>query len=358
MAFVPSVISLRGDRRSQLTSHKPSSQWLSPFGKRSPTHSVGGSTFLPAIGNGTSDRMAVNAGNTVTMAMGEEVYIKTSDPAAVTAEKLVPFYMEDTVKFKSILAQVQFEGCPTRPKFPPVSVADVVPVPDSEVEAFKAYHIDNTYLKWGTPEAEERINNDRKLQFARWRWACENVQTFVNVLRCAGFGDENIQNMFDGTPLCFRSVGAYAELRAALATLKGEIEAEVGWQNVSFIITGSSVPGFSQNPCKGVADRPTKITSATGSDVDISICAMGVNDTMLERKRRGEEEPRRLYDTTCTETTSAVRFGCGDISAVCESAAAFCKLWDEKLDGGLQLTFSDYSNVIPPWESRIDIEQI
>lgn len=279
------------------------------------------------------------------------------DPAEsedIIASKLLPLYVQDTAKFEKIVARIYVQSRSTKPRFPPVTVASVAPVPPADVPAFKAEHIDDTYLHWNDAEAQKRVEKVRKHQYFRWRWACDNVETYVNVLRVAGHSDAMIQNMFDGTPMCFRTPEAYADLRRALGVLKGKIEKEMGWENVDFVITGSSVPGFSQNPCKGLADRPTRITDISSSDVDICIVAEGVNKTMMGRMARGEKEPKSCYSTTCSATTQATRFGCKDLSPVCQAVDDFKKEWDGKLEGGVQITFGEDDNPTPPWEARID----
>ena len=65
------------------------------------------------------------------------------------------------------------------------------------------------------------------------------------------------------------------EFRSALGDLEGALELEKGWTPVSFVHTGSAVHGFSQNPCKGFPDMPSKITDPSKSDVDLCIVGNG-----------------------------------------------------------------------------------
>lgn len=286
------------------------------------------------------------------------VTIHNGDPIEETASKLLPLYLNDPERFERIVARVRTRGRSSRPRFPEVLLENISPIPAEDQEEFKKEHIDMTYLHWGTPEADERAKNCRELQFARWNWACNNIDKYVNTLRLTGFSDQRIQNMLDGTPLCFKSHEVYRELRTALKKLATDIEKELGWDGVGFIITGSSVPGFSQNPCKGVADRPTRITDEHSSDVDICIVGNGVDMFMTERTQNEEKPSPICFSTTCSPTSSATRYGIrnfGDVSKVIEE---FHKVWTEKLSGGLQLTFAEDDAPTPPWEARINISNV
>lgn len=286
------------------------------------------------------------------------VTIHPGDPVEETGSKLVPLYMNDPERFERIVASVRVRGRSSRPRFPEVIVSSIGHVPENEVEEFKKVHIDLTYIHWGTPEADERVKKVRELQYARWNWACNNIDQYINALRLSGFSDSRIQNMLEGTPLCFKSPAVYRELRAALKTIAPKIEEELGWANVGYVITGSSVPGFSQNPLKGVPDRPTRITNESTSDVDICIVAEGVNKFMLSRIEKGEKEPCAAFSTTCSPTSAATRFGCRDFAPVSSVIAKFHAEWTEKLSGGLQLTFCEDDAPTPPWEARINISDV
>lgn len=283
----------------------------------------------------------------------------TIDPAEseeATAQALLPYYQANPDKFQKIIAHLEVASRSTKPKFPAkASVKDINPVPETDHESFKSAHINMDKLDYDHPEAVRRFKVERTLQYQRWEWACNNLHTYVNMLRLSGFTDEKIQAMIEGTPLCFESPEAYREMRVALKKLSNDISQEMGWRNVSFVITGSSVAGFSQNPLKGFAVQPSRITCAKSSDVDICIVASGVNQTMIKRIKAGHDEPKRSFVTTCSPTTSSTRFGLWDISAVSKCVHDFHKTWDEKLPGGLQFTFSEDENPTPPWETRIDI---
>lgn len=231
-------------------------------------------------------------------------------------------------------------------------------IPEAELEAFKAKHVNMEKLKWGSPEAEERIKRVRVLQYIRWEWACDNLPVYVNMLRCMGHSGTAIKNMLAGTPMCFKSLEDYRQLRIALRELVADIKEEMGWTNVNFVLSGSSVPGFSQNPLKGFADTPSKITSTKKSDVDISIVGDGINQTMTQRLEAGMAEPKRCFATTCSATTQATRLGCWDMESACKSAFKFKEKWELKLTADLQFTLCEDDNATLPWEARIDIDNV
>ena len=265
----------------------------------------------------------------------------------------------DPEEFDKTLALVKYQASEARPAFPKGKVVASVPtVPEAELEAFKAAHIDNSYIHdYDSPEAKERMGSIPKVrdaQYKRWKWACDNLDTFINVLRQSSHSDEAIQGMLEGRPLCFADKATYDALVASLAALAPALEKELGWENVGFIFTGSSVPGFSQNPLKGKHYEPTKITSPTKSDVDICIKADGVGPFLEACNQKGVKY--RGYPTTCSATTGGMRYGLRDYAQY-ESAAmaAFLAEWTPKLKGGLQLTMCEDSLDMPPWEARIPI---
>lgn len=286
------------------------------------------------------------------------VTIHNGDPIEETASKLLPLYLNDPERFERIVARIRTRGRSSRPRFPEVLLENITPVPKDEVDEFKKQHVDMSYIHWGEPGADERAKDVRNLQYARWNWACDYIDIYLNVLRVCGFDDTRIQNMLDGTPLCFKNPDVYAELRAALKKLTADIEKEKGWTGVGYVITGSSVAGFSQNPLKGVADRPTRITDEDSSDVDICIVGDGINRWMMDRMDKGEDEPAFLFPTTCSPTSSATRFGCRDLSKLSSVIGEFHKIWSQKLSGGLQLTFAEDDAPTPPWEARINISNV
>lgn len=272
------------------------------------------------------------------------------------AALLQPLYDANTAKFQRVVAHCVVDGRTTKPKFPPIDLSTVDRVPAEKEDAFRKTHVNLDKLSYDDPDAKARLKRVRDLQYNRWDWACDNLPTYVNMLRVSGHSDEAIQHMFDGTPLCFKSPEAYRELRVALRELSKKIAEEMEWTNVNFVMTGSSVPGFSQNPVKGFADTPSKITSRTKSDVDICVVADGVNRTMTGRLESGMSEPKRCFPTTCSATTQATRFGCKDLASVCKSVAEFTAVWEKKLAGGVQFTFCEDDNPTPPWEVHVDID--
>jgi hypothetical protein len=194
------------------------------------------------------------------------------------------------------------------------------------------------------------------LQYKRWDWAQGNIWKYVNVLRVEEFTDDAIQDMCNATrPLAFKTVRLHAEFCSALGELAHNLERVHGWRNVRFIQTGSSVVGFSTNPLKGVADRPTKITSIESSDVDIVIVAEGLPKWIREKKEEGAKFLGRSYPTTRSPLKSGERVGCKkpeEISQIKE----WYEIWSVKLGGGVQVTFdTDENPEIPPWESWVPI---
>ena len=280
-----------------------------------------------------------------------------------------------------------------------VVVADVAPVPDEEKEAFKAKHVSTAYLHGDDDETKERYKNAKAIQYTRWKWAAANVSTYVNVLRAAGHSDEKIQGVFDGRPLCWADAAAWDAFRFALGELKGKVEEEKGWAPVNFVFTGSSVPGFSQNPCKGHRDLPSKITDPAKSDarrnsaehlmqrkrcvaqlrpgcslslhcsaipqqVDICVIGDGVNECFQALQEAAKEKAEgalrvRQYPSTTGAFTKGMRFGVkgSDLAAFSPCIKAFHEEWSAKLPGGLQLTFAEDDQSIPPWEMFVPTDK-
>jgi len=198
-----------------------------------------------------------------------------------------------------------------------------------------------------------------ELQFKRWSWATGHQWTYVNTLRIQKFSDANIQSMCDGVrPLCFSGEEIHKEFCTTLGNLGRALEKEMGWKNVRFVQTGSSVVGFSTNPLKGVAERPTKITSLDKSDVDVVIVAEGLNEWIV--KSRTEKKPfiGRDFPTTRCIDKYGNRAACRKPEDVCEPLKEWVAVWSKKLDGGVQITFDTEANpTIPPWESWVPIHK-
>ncbi|CAN8062308.1 unnamed protein product [Agarophyton chilense] len=287
------------------------------------------------------------------------ITIHPDDPYTKIANALMPLYRADREKFMRIITTVKHANRHTRPLFPEnIDLSAIAPVPEAEREAFKEKYISTTKASWNSPEGKELCkDNGRPVMYARWRWALANMDTYINMLRVYGHSDEKIARMLRGIPMCMDSEAAYNELREALKALAVRIGDELNWKNVGFVFTGSSVPGFSQNPLKGFKDLPSKITDPKKSDVDICIVADGVNVTVANNHSDGDEfnEPKWAFPTTQTEITSGMRFGCKNLREFSKTAADFYDKWSVKLPGGLQFTFCEDDTDIPPWEARINI---
>ena len=302
------------------------------------------------------------------------------------------------MQFHNIISAMQAAGRNTAPRFPGgICVADIPHEPDQA--GLVAKHTSDEYHPIDQPEGEERSRIARELQYVnvdcsvpvlasecahcggsefasgtassepsswlklfrykRWKWATTNVNRYINILRAVGHDDERIQRMLEGIPMCFRNAESYTALRKGLAQLAPAVEAEMGWSNCSFVFTGSCVPGFSQNPRKGIRvrcpsstycilhrvtahlcdralveaarsqctdvaqDLPSKITHPTNSDVDICIVADGVFCTVsrLHTEPNSSGEPVHAFPTTCRPFMSGMRYGCKDLRAFCKSAA-------------------------------------
>ena len=199
---------------------------------------------------------------------------------------------------------------------------EVHDIPRGNLDELRQTNIDKTKLPKSDPEAVDRRKCGRAIQFRRWQWAKDNITTYVNVLRAAGHADDRIQNMLDGVPLCFANAEEYTTFCRALHSMAPAIEAEMGWRKCGFVFTGSCVPGFSQNPAKGMRDVPSSIVDVGKSDVDICIVADGVNNVVTKLLSQDQaSEPQKLFITTCTPQMEGVRFGCKNISAFCKAAA-------------------------------------
>jgi len=264
----------------------------------------------------------------------------------------------DPEGFDRLVALIKYRATTPYPRFPQGLDATAVPeLPADEVDAFKSENIDNTKIKDDTPEYHERTSSEyavREAQYARWRWACTHFETYCNMLRVSGHPTESVQAMLKGRPLCFPDQKSFSELVAGLQELGPQLETAMGCANLGFVFTGSSVVGFSQNPLKGKYLIPSKITSKTKSDVDICIKADGIERFVDSVRERGRKV--RGFGTTCSITTSAMRFGCKDWAAVCPELGAFHEKWSAIFQGGLQFTLCEGGLDVPPWESRIPMK--
>eukprot|EP01124_Arcella_intermedia_P013322 TRINITY_DN19740_c0_g1_i1.p2 TRINITY_DN19740_c0_g1~~TRINITY_DN19740_c0_g1_i1.p2 ORF type:complete len:255 (-),score=28.56 TRINITY_DN19740_c0_g1_i1:31-795(-) len=236
-------------------------------------------------------------------------------------------------------------------------VSDCPQLDPAKMDKFKRKYLDYTYLEHDSEEGKLRmrtLENVIDLQYKRWEWAQGNQWKYINALRLAQFSDENIQDMCNARrPLCFPSAALYEEFCASLGELAERVEKEMGWRNVRFVQTGSSVVGFSTNPLKGVADRPTRITSVEKSDLDVVIVAeMG---DFLGGEGEKKEYLGHRYPTTRARGESGTRVGCKP-SRCGEAIKEWAAVWSAKMGGGIQLTFdTDPNPSIPPWESWVPI---
>jgi len=237
-----------------------------------------------------------------------------------------------------------------------INVSEVEPLPEDQIEQFRNEYISDAYIHEGDEGFAERMSNSCQLMFARWDWLQSNASTYVNMLRVKGFNDQNIQDCLSGRrPLCYKNEEIHSEFCSALNFLKESLEKEANIEIVKFIQTGSSVPGFSTNPCKGFADRPSKITVPDSSDVDVIIVAKGIND-LAERVREQGSKVRK-YPTVCNRDGKCdERLGFKNVSLVSESLKNFIEEWTQKL-GGLQITFQEYKDDIEfaPWERPVPV---
>ena len=123
------------------------------------------------------------------------------------------------------------------------------------------------------------------------------------------------------------------ELKGDLKDLAKKIETELGWSNVRFVQAGSSVPGYSSNPCKGLAYLPSKITSPDKSDVDIVVVAKGIEASVQAvRAADGEIKIKEYPSVVPPGKDPNLRYGfkptLGHYNA---TLAAFSDKWGEKL---------------------------
>lgn len=271
---------------------------------------------------------------------------------AAIVGRLVALCKAEPAAYATMIANVAFQCRETRCGLPPLLVADIAPVPEADRAAFEEAHVSRAYLHDG-PEAEERYKNSTEIQYARWQWATRNASTYVNVMRAAGHGDAAIQGVFDGRPLCWKDAALWAEFCAACGALERALAAEQGWTFVRTIHTGSAVPGFSQNPAKGHRDLPSKITDPAKFDVDVCVSANGVNRAFARLEDDDSKRTKRYPSTTGFYNRGmrfAVKF---DMALFSEAVAEFHRTWSAKLPGGLQITFAEDDQPIPPWEMYV-----
>ena len=188
-----------------------------------------------------------------------------------------------------------------------------------------------------------------KLQWSRWRWVGQNATTFLNMLRVSGHSDRAVRDMLDGCPLCYSSTAVFQEMCADLGQLAGDIEAEMDWRAVRFVGTGSAVVGFSQNPLKGAADRPSWMCDVLEAGCGICIQGVGVEGWVAKCKLEGKSYPETEAVATCSRHARCTRFVVADLSDICAAVAAFHRRWLARLPGGLKVALSETAPV-PEWE--------
>lgn len=235
-----------------------------------------------------------------------------------------------------------------------IKVSDVPHVPPSEVENFKRENISDIYLHEGEEGFDERLKNSTEIMFKRWDWLQKNGTKYVNMLRLSKHPDEGIQACLDGhRPLCFTSESIYTEFLEGLRELKKKLEASSTLSRIRFTQTGSSVPGFSNNPLKGLRDQPSKITDVNNSDVDVVIIADGVEEFVKQKKAEG----LKIRDYPCVVSKDGktdIRYGFRDWS-VLPPVKEWIEKWSVKMGGGVQITLQNGDPIFPPWELPIVI---
>jgi len=272
-----------------------------------------------------------------------------SDGQGWTFNKLVAHSLFDNGVF-SLAATLG-----TRVKFA-VDVAKV-PLPDKP-EEFKATYISHVYLHPDEPEAKKRMEKPKELMYSRWDWATTNIDKLVNCLRLCGHTDPNIQAMCDGfRPLSFRGENLHTQFLDDLQALKEDLEKEMGWHHVGFVQSGSSVPGFSTNPLKGIANQASKVTDPDSSDVDVVIVGVGVKnwvETLKTKGAAGHQFPSTGARQSSGTIDDEMRFGFKHDEDLPKALAAFRARWCHKFGGGMQNTFAlSPTPSLPPWETRV-----
>ena len=138
--------------------------------------------------------------------------------------------------------------------------------------------------------------------------------------------------------------------------LKKKLESSSTLSRIRFAQTGSSVPGFSNNPLKGFRDRPSKITDVHNSDVDVVVIADGVEEFIKIKKSEG----LKIRDYPCVVSKDGktdIRYGFKDWS-VLAPVKEWIDKWSVKMGGGVQVTLQNGDPIFPPWELPIIIQKI
>lgn len=132
-----------------------------------------------------------------------------------------------------------------------------------------------------------RSENVLQCQMARWHWVQANSVRWINMLRRAGFPDEDIDMCnARSKPLDFLSLADYEECKEDLRAAAKAIEARCGVKAAHFIQQGSSCTGFSTNPFKGLRFIPTHVYHDT-SDTDFRVIGEGMRTAVDDAAKGG-----------------------------------------------------------------------
>jgi len=252
------------------------------------------------------------------------------------------------------------------------TTSDIIPTngfaPSSQEEA----HRDSVIRAISTGRIG--IQEVRDIQFHRWNWCCENIDTYVNMLRESEHSDESISNMIHaGQPLCIPNGSLFREFKESLRELQSCLEMDTGWTNISFILAGSSVCGFSQSFPPLLPDGVWYgCYSTTGIDVASHLSSGGFNGALIVCVQADgvkhfmddfmtcvDSQLIGSYPTTCTPCMGGLRYRFlqeDGYSLVSNYLSIWYKNWSSKLgDVGLEITFGEDLLITPPWEIRFNL---
>mmetsp|Transcript_23716 Transcript_23716/g.36004 ORF Transcript_23716/g.36004 Transcript_23716/m.36004 type:complete len:324 (+) Transcript_23716:102-1073(+) len=244
-------------------------------------------------------------------------------------------------KFCKAVEKVQSHSTRSGPRFPENIVVSKIPSTTDESlqcgnKVEELFH-DN--------EWQQGSQQIRDAQFRRWGWCCENIDTYVNMLRKSGHSDESISQMIHaGKPLGIPSDTLFREFKRSLQKLKTRLQKDTGWVEVSFALSGSSVCGFSQNSL-----------ARDGDVLTLCIRASGVHLLMSELQQC-DSNVVLAAPATCTPFVGGLRYYFlqeGGLSLVSSYLLSWYNQWSKTLPG-LGLSFSEDSLEIPPWEVPVD----
>jgi hypothetical protein len=235
---------------------------------------------------------------------------------------------------------------------------DVCSVPElnpDEIENFKNKYFFSCYIEHDCPEYKLRLANRHEVMFNRWNWMMNNVEIYVNMLRLRNFSNEQIQNCLGmKRPLCFETSSIYDKFCQDLKNLKVTLENETDLKNIRFVQTGSSVIGFSNNPLKGLIDRPSKVTKNPDSDIDIVIVADKVKIVFGNLKK----DNLKIHEYICVcnkEGLTDIRYGIDDLEKISKGLLEWVRNCNKYLKNMIQITFQDGDPIFPFWEIPLPI---